>query len=46
MDERIQALIDAATRLLEARDDQMITSDEWDALRIAVDAFREPEPHN
>lgn len=46
MDERTQALIDAATRLLEAREDQMVTSDEWDALRSAVDTFRGTEPHN
>ena len=46
MDERTQTLIDAATRLLEARNDQMLTAEEWDALQSAVDAFREPEPHN
>ncbi|MCC7390526.1 MAG: hypothetical protein IT431_17375 [Phycisphaerales bacterium] len=31
-----QALLRAAERLLEAREDQMLTSEEWDALRDAV----------
>lgn len=46
MDQHTKALIDAATRLLEAREDQMIISDEWDTLRSAVDAFQDTEPHN
>lgn len=31
-------LLDAAKALLEARDDQMVTSAEWDRLGNAVDA--------
>jgi hypothetical protein len=33
-----QALLRAAERLLEAREDQMLTSEEWDALRDAAAA--------
>jgi hypothetical protein len=34
--EPIQRLIEAATRLLEARDDQMVTAVEWQDLHDAV----------
>jgi hypothetical protein len=32
----VQRLIDAATALLEARSNQMVTAEEWRALRDAV----------
>jgi len=41
---RLWAVIDAAAALLAARENQMLTSEEWDALASAVDACREPEP--
>ncbi|MBI3861032.1 MAG: hypothetical protein HY290_03970 [Planctomycetia bacterium] len=36
--DRVSTLVAAARRLLEAREDQMVTSEEWDRLREAVDA--------
>lgn len=33
-----QQLLEAARALLEAREDQMVTSEEWDRLRMAVEA--------
>ncbi len=43
-DARLLAIADAAAALLAAREDGMLTSDEWDALACAVQAVREPEP--
>ena len=39
---RLYAVLDAAIALLEAREDKMLTADEWDALQHAVTACREP----
>jgi hypothetical protein len=39
--QRLNAVLRAAKALLEAREDQMVTSEEWDALREAVDAARQ-----
>ena len=36
----LEAVLRAAERLLEARQDQMVTADEWDALHAAVAACR------
>ena len=38
-----EALLDAATRLLAAREDQMLTDEEWQVLQDAVDACTPPE---
>jgi hypothetical protein len=43
-DARLWAVIDAAAAVLAARDDKMLTSEEWDALASAVAACREPDP--
>lgn len=37
--DRSDALLTAASRLLSARENQMVTSDEWDALTTAVAAL-------
>jgi hypothetical protein len=42
--EPVQRLIEAAVRLLEARDDQMVTAVEWQALHDAVVACGEKVP--
>ena len=34
----LQQLLTAARALLEAREDEMVTSEEWDRLRLAVEA--------
>ena len=34
----LEAVLKAAEALLEAREDQMVTADEWDALRNAAEA--------
>ena len=36
-DDRLRAVLDAAQRLLAARDDGMVTVAEWDALQDAVE---------
>ena len=38
-----ESLLDAATRLLAARADQMLTDEEWEALQDAVDACTPPD---
>jgi hypothetical protein len=46
--EHLQVVLEAAQRLLSAREDQMITADEWEALANAVDqcsAMSEPPAH-
>ena len=46
--EHLQVVLEAAQRLLSAREDQMITADEWEALANAVDqcsATSEPPAH-
>ena len=35
--EHLQVVLEAAHRLLAAREDQMVTGDEWEALANAVD---------
>lgn len=40
----LYAVLDAAERVLSAREDRMLTSEEWDALEHAVAACREPPP--
>jgi len=42
--ERLEAVLGAAEQLLAARENQMLTADEWDALGHAVAACREPDP--
>ncbi|KAA0215783.1 MAG: hypothetical protein DYG94_06460 [Leptolyngbya sp. PLA3] len=42
--EHLEAVLGAAEQLLAAREDQMLTADEWDALQHAVAACREPDP--
>ncbi|MBK7405822.1 MAG: hypothetical protein IPJ41_14690 [Phycisphaerales bacterium] len=42
MANRTRELLDAARRLLDARENQMVTSAEWAALETAVDAFAAP----
>lgn len=46
MDDRCQRLLAAAQALLAARTDNMITSDDWDALEAAAEACapREDRP--
>lgn len=39
---QLEALLDAAERLLNAREVQMLTTEEWDALEHAVAACSEP----
>lgn len=39
---QLEALLQAAERLLGAREDQMLTTEEWDELAHAVSACREP----
>ena len=39
---QLDALLDAAERLLNAREVQMLTTEEWDALEHAVAACNEP----
>ncbi len=39
---QLEALLDAAERLLNAREVQMLTTEEWDALEHAVAACNEP----
>jgi hypothetical protein len=41
---RLEAVLVAAEQLLAAREDDMLTTDEWDALQHAVAACREPDP--
>lgn len=36
--DRLRDVLDAATALLAAREDEMLTADEWDALEHAVAA--------
>lgn len=43
--DRLRAVLEAAESLLAAREDQMLTTDEWDAIEHAVAACREPPPH-
>ncbi len=40
-DARLRAVVVAAEAVLSAREDQMLTSEEWDGLRSAVAACRE-----
>ena len=40
----LEAVLKAAEALLEAREDQMVTAVEWDALRSAAAACRDPRP--
>lgn len=40
---QLQAVLEAARRLLAAREDQMVTAAEWDDLARAVAACDEPE---
>lgn len=40
----VSAMLDAAEALLEARENQMVTSVEWDALRLAVQRARTAVP--
>jgi|GEM_PF-924733 len=42
--QRLEAVLGAAEQLLAAREAQMLTADEWDALEHAVAACREPDP--
>jgi hypothetical protein len=42
----LQKLVAAAKALLEAREDQMITRVEWEALASAVEAAEVSEPHS
>ena len=44
--EAVQRLIDAATALLEARANQMVTAEEWRALRDAVAACSKRPPED
>lgn len=39
----LESLLDAAERLLSARENQMLTTEEWDALEHAVAACSEPD---
>ncbi len=39
---RLESVLDAAERLLSAREDQMLTTEEWDVLEHAVAACNEP----
>lgn len=43
MHARFDDLLAAAERLLEARENQMLTKEEWAALESAVSALQEPE---
>lgn len=38
----LDAVLDAAERILSAREEQMVTSEEWDSLHRAVTVCREP----
>jgi hypothetical protein len=40
----LHAVLDAARRLLAAREDGMVTGQEWDALREAVEACETDAP--
>ena len=40
--DQLEILLDAAERLLNAREVQMLTTEEWDALEHAVAACNEP----
>ena len=43
-DDTLRAVLDAAQRLLAAREDGMVTAAEWDALQEAVEACQHPRP--
>ena len=40
----LEAVLKAAEALLEAREDKMVTADEWDSLRNAAAACGDPRP--
>lgn len=41
---RLESVLGAAEQLLAAREDDMLTTEEWDTLQHAVAACREPDP--
>ncbi|MBZ0173001.1 MAG: hypothetical protein K8E66_11510 [Phycisphaerales bacterium] len=43
-DDLLRTVVAAAEAVLEAREDQMLTSEEWDALKHAIAACHEPPP--
>ncbi len=44
-DPTLHAVLLAAQVLLERHEDDMVTSAEWEALKAAVDAAKQPRPH-